>query len=166
MFVTTTKAFALVLALGATATTAAAQELIPWGASDFWTIQIDPTLGNGCLAQGEFVDGSVVRIGLDRNNGVGYVTAFNEAWDGIEEGAMYPITFSLDGELFDGEARGIYLNDVPGADIEFVNVDFFMGIAARQTMTLLSEGEEVMSIDLTGTAAALEAVVQCQDEQG
>jgi hypothetical protein len=45
-------------------------------------------------------------------------------------------------------------------------VDFFMSIAQRQTMTMYEEGEESLSIDLTGTGAGLEAVLKCQDEQG
>ena len=156
---------AVVLAL--TAGTGTAQELLDWGASDYWAVKIDPTLGYGCLIQGEFVDGSLVRIGLDRTQGVGYVTVFNTAWGDIEDGAIYPISFALDGEGFEGEAKGMYLNGVPGADIEFDNVEFFMSIAERQTMTMYNvDGGEVLSIDLTGTMAGLEAVLECQDEQG
>ncbi|MEZ5753259.1 MAG: hypothetical protein R3D90_00370 [Paracoccaceae bacterium] len=146
--------------------TAGAQTLEPWGASDYWDVMIDPSLGNGCLIQGAFEDGSVVRVGLDRTNGTGYVTAFNDAWGDIEEGKLYPISFALDGEMFEGEARGMYLQGVPGADIVFDNVDFFMSIAERQTMTMYHDGAEVMSIDLTGTMAGLAAVLECQDEQG
>jgi len=144
---------------------AAAQDLEPWGSSDYWDVLVDPTLDNGCLIQSEFEDGSVVRIGLDRRNGSGYVTAFNTAWGAIEPGAVYPVDFTLDGEEFEGEATGIYLDDVPGADIAFDNVDFFMSIAQRQTMTMYHDGAEVLSIDLTGTMAGLEAVMECQDEQ-
>ena len=164
MFARSTAALSMCLALSAGGV--AAQELIPWGASDYWDVMIDPSLGNGCLIQGAFQDGSVVRIGFDRTTGFGYVTAFNDAWGAIEEGAIYPVDFTLDGEAFSGEARGMYLNGVPGADIEFDNADFFFSIAARQTMTMYVEGEEVLSIDLTGTMAGLEAVVACQDEQG
>lgn len=144
----------------------AAQDLQQWGSSDFWDVLIDPTLGNGCLIQSSFEDGSTVRVGLDRTTGLGYVTAFNEAWGAIEAGKKYPIDFTLDGEQFSGEATGIYLNDIPGADIEFDSVDFFMSIAQRQTMTMYSDGAEVLSIDLTGTSAGLQAVLECQDEQG
>ena len=108
----------------------------------------------------------MVRIGLARTIGTGYVPAFNDAWGDIEEGAVYPISFALDGEGFEGEARGIYLDGMPGADIVFDNVDFFMSIAQRQTMTMYHDGAEVMSIDLTGTMRGLEAVLECQDEQG
>ena len=142
------------------------QDLQQWGASDYWDVLIDPSLGNGCLIQSEFEDGSLVRIGLDASKGVGYVTVFNEAWGDIEAGKLYPVSFDLDRESFDGEARGIYLNGVPGADIEFDNVDFFMSIAERQTMTMHYDGSEVLSIDLTGTMAGLAAVLECQEEQG
>ena len=145
---------------------AGAQSLEPWGASDYWDVMIDPTLGNGCLIQSEFEDGSVVRIGLDRTNGAGYVTAFNDAWGDIEAGKLYPISFDLDGESFEGEAVGMYLDGMPGADVVFDSVDFFMSIAQRQTMTMYHDGAEVLSIDLTGTMAGLEAVLECQDEQG
>ena len=157
---------ALALAFTLSAGAAFGDGLEHWGASDYWEVLIDPSLGNGCLIQGEFQDGSLVRIGLDRNTGSGYVTVFNTAWGDIEDGATYPISFTLDGESFDGEAKGLYLNDVPGADITFDNVDFFMSIAQRQTMTMFHDGNEVLSIDLTGTMAGLDAVVQCQDEQG
>lgn len=153
--------------LALTAGAGVAQDLVEWGASDYWDVLIDPTLGNGCLIESEFDDGSTVRIGLDRTTGYGYVTAFNEGWGDIEDGAMYPVAFTLDGEEYTGAAKGIYLDGVPGADIEFDSVEFFMSIAQRQVMTMFNaDGEEVMAIDLTGTMAGLEAVLECQDEQG
>ncbi|MFT6452787.1 MAG: hypothetical protein ACJA06_002291 [Halocynthiibacter sp.] len=143
-----------------------AQSLEQWGASDYWDVMVDPSLGNGCLIQSEFSDGSVVRIGFDRNEGAGYVTAFNMAWGDIEEGEMYPVIFELDSQEYDAEARGIYLEDVPGADIYFDNPDFLFDLAKKQTMTLHTEEGEVMAIDLTGSYQALEAAIQCQEEMG
>jgi hypothetical protein len=161
------KSIAAAMIAGSFCSTAVfANELLPWGESDYWEVMIDPSLGNGCLLQSEFADGSLVRIGLDRNTGYGYVTAFNTAWGDIEDGGIYPVDFSLDGEQYKGEAKGMYLEDIPGADIEFDNVDFFMSIAQRQTMTMYHDGAEVLSIDLTGTMAGLDAVLECQDEQG
>lgn len=145
---------------------AAAQSLEQWGASEYWDVMIDPTLGDGCLIQSEFDDGSVVRIGFDRNEGGGYVTAFNMAWGDIEAGETYSVLFALDGQDYDAEARGIYLNGVPGADIAFDNPDFLFDLAQKYTMTLYSENGEVMSIDLTGSFNALEAAMECQNEMG
>jgi hypothetical protein len=157
---------AAMLLTSASVTPVLAQGLEPWGSSDYWDVMIDPSLGNGCLIQSEFSDGSVVRIGFDRNEGSGYVTAFNMAWGDIEEGAWYPVLFALDGEEYNAEARGMYLNGVPGADIPFDNSDFLFDIAAKYTMTLYTENGEVMSIDLTGSSKALEAAIECQEEMG
>jgi len=151
---------------GLTLTSAGAQELEFWGASDYWEVAIDPTLNDGCLIHSEFTDGTYVRIGFDRLYGGGYVTAFNYAWGNIEEGAWYDITFYLDQNGYDGEAQGIYWGDVPGAEIAFDNEDFLFDIAKKYTMTLVAEGEEVLSIDLTGSYRALEAAVACQEEMG
>jgi len=143
-----------------------AQSLEQWGASDYWDVMIDPTLGDGCLIQSEFEDGSVVRIGFDRLEGTGYVTAFNNDWGDIEQDEWYPVLFELDGQDYEAEARGMYLNGVPGADIPFDSEDFLFDLAKKQTMVLYNESGEVMAIDLTGSYAALEAAIECQEEMG
>lgn len=69
------------------------------------------------------------RADLTRNAGNGYVTALNVAWSDIEEGELYPVIFTLDGQDYDAEARSMYLKDVPGADILF-------DLALKRTMAL------------------------------
>ncbi len=142
------------------------QELEVWGTAGGWDVLIDPSLGDGCLIQAEYEDGSLVRIGFDRNKGTGYVASFNDNWGDIIEGKTYSILFDLDGQEYDGEAIGIYVNGVPGADVNFTNPDFLFDIAQKYTMTLYSEDGEVMAIDLGGTSIGLEAVIQCQEELG
>lgn len=155
-----------VVALMAAAGSLPAQELEQWGTAGGWDVLIDPSLGDGCLIQAAYQDGSLVRIGFDRTEGSGYITAFNEAWGEIEEGAEYDIWFDLDGQRYDGVATGIYLAGVPGADIYFDNPDFLFDIAQKYTLTLYHDGGEVMAIDLGGTYVGLEAVLECQDEMG
>lgn len=157
-------AAAALLALSNTALHA--QELAYWGEIGGWDIMVDPSLGDGCLIQAAYEGDIVIRIGLDRNQGNGYVTVFNYNWGDIEEGAIYPVLFDLDGEEYNGEATGIFLNDVPGADIAFDNPDFLWDIAAKYTMTLYNTEGEVMAIDLGGTMAGLNAVLECQDDMG
>ncbi len=152
--------------LAGVATGAAAQELEYWGEAGGWDVMVDPSLGDGCLIQAAYEDGSVVRIGFDRTVGNGYLTAFNEAWGEIIEGETYPILFDLDGQEYDGTATGLYLNGVPGADIYFDNPDFLFDIAQMYTMTLYNENGMVMQIDLGGTYVGLEAAITCQDEMG
>lgn len=158
--------FTGILLAGSIAGPLGAQTLEPWGEVAGWEVMIDPSLGDGCLIQAAYQDGSVVRIGFDRNEGGGYVTAFNDNWGEIEDGGIYPVTFDLDNESYDGEAKGIYLNDVPGADIAFSNPEFLFDLAKRYTMTLYHGGAEVMAIDLEGSMVGLEAAMECQDENG
>ena len=143
---------------------AAAQGLEQWGTGGGWDIMIDRSLDSGCFIQAEYENGSLVRIGIDKSKGAGYVTAFNEAWGDIEEGTTYPIEFDLDGERFEGEAVGIILNDVPGADIYFDNEEFFWSIMKKYVMTIYNQNGEVMAISLDGTFNGLEGVLQCQEE--
>lgn len=161
-----TRAFGAVAVSVLCAGMAMAQDPIPYGEAGGWEVLIDPSLGNGCFLISEFEDGSVVRIGFDRTAGNGYVIAFNEGWGDIVEGQEYPVSFMLDDQQYDGIAMGMSLSGLPGAKITFDNVDFLADLAMRQTMSLSNEGGEVMVIDLTGSAAAIEQTIACQEEQG
>ena len=156
--------FAVVAVALTSAGPSAAQSLEYWGEAGGWDVLVDPSLGDGCLIQAAYQDGSIVRIGFDLNVTEGYLTAFNEAWGDIEEGASYDVTFALDGEIYEGTATGMYLEGVPGADIYFDSEDFLWDIAARQTMELSNANGVVMTIDLGGTMVGLEAALECQDE--
>jgi hypothetical protein len=123
-----------------------AQNLEPWGASDFWDVMIDPTLGNGCLIQVQFEDGSVVRIGLDATNGTGYVTAFNESL-GRYRGRckLYPISFAWMARGFEGEAVRHVSGRDAGGGYRFRQRGFLhVHRPKRQTMTMYHDGAEVV----------------------
>jgi hypothetical protein len=154
------------LALTAACLPATAQNLEQWGEAGGWDILVDPTVGNGCLMSSEFEDGSIVRIGIDATKDEGYLMAFNASWGDIEEGETYPIAFDLDGELYEGEAKGVWLGGTPGVDIAFDSEDFLLDLVQRSTMTLLSGGDEVMAIDLSGSLEGLEEAIACQEAQG
>ena len=144
---------------------AQAQQLEYWDEVGGWDVLVNPSLGYGCLIQAEYDNGTLVRIGFDLNEGAGYVTAYNYEWGDITEGAQYDVYLELDGQGYDAMATGIYLEDVPGADIYFTNPDFLWDLAARHTLTLYDENGEGMAIDLGGTMVALEEAMTCQDSQ-
>lgn len=147
-------------------TMAAAQDLVPYSEAGGWTVSVDPTVGNGCLLSSEFEDGSSVRIGFDRNAGNGYVAASNAAWGDITDGTEYPISFLLDEEKYDGNAKGIHLDDLPGVMVTFDSLDFLTDLSQRNVMVLQSNGADVMSIDLSGSDEAIAETIACQDVQG
>lgn len=145
---------------------ATAQNLVKWGEAGGWDVLVDPSVGNGCLIASEFEDGSVVRVGIDAEKDEGYVMAFNAAWGDIVEGETYPISFDLDGEEYEGEALGVWLDNTPGIEIAFDSEEFIMDLALKNTMTLSHDGEVVMAIDLSGSFAGLEQAIACQEAQG
>jgi len=157
---------AAVCGLTLLSTAATAQDLVPYSEAGGWAVEVDPTLGNGCLLSSDFEDGSHVRIGFDRTAGNGYVAAANAAWGEIADGTEYPISFMLDDEKYDGNAVGMHLDGTPGVVVTFDSVDFLTDLAARNTMVLQHEGADVMSIDLSGTDEAITETIACQDEQG
>lgn len=146
-------------------TTAFAQDLVPYSEAGGWAVEVDPTLGNGCLLSSDFEDGSHVRIGFDRTAGNGYVIAANTAWGEITDGTDYPISFMLDDQKYDGSAKGLHLDDLPGVMVTFDSIDFLTDLAAKTSMTLQSEGADVMSIDLSGSDEAINETIACQEEQ-
>ena len=158
--------FVLAAGFAVLSTTAIAQDLVPYSEAGGWAVAVDPTLGNGCLLSSEFEDGSSVRIGFDRTAGNGYVAASNAAWGDITDGTEYPISFFLDEEKYDGNAKGIHLDDLPGVMVTFDSMDFLTDLASRSVMVLQSEGTDVMSIDLSGTDEAIAETIACQDVQG
>ena len=146
-------------------TAAYADDLVPYSEAGGWDVQVDTTLGNGCLLSSDFEDGSHVRIGFDRTAGNGYVAAFNEAWGEIEDGTDYPISFMLDEQKYEGSGKGMHLNEVPGVLVSFDDPDFLTDLAAKNVMVLLSKDSEVMSIDLSGSDEAVTETIACQEEQ-
>lgn len=159
-------AFGLTLAMMMTAATASAQALIDKGFVHGWNLMVDPAFGNGCLIQNVYQDQSVVRLGYDALQNRGYFVVFNKAWGAIKEEQKYDITFDLDGEKFNEVATGFYLDKVPGAGVFFKDREFVHAIAQKKHMIVYNEaGEQVMAIDLKGSAKALEYARECQKEQ-
>ncbi|WP_425043136.1 hypothetical protein [Primorskyibacter sp. S87] len=166
MFRTPLRAIALAFGLAAPSLVSA-QELIDKGFVHGWNLMVDPAMGNGCLIQTVYEDLSVVRLGYDANSDRGYFVVFNKAWGDIKTGEQYNITFDLDGEGFNGVATGVRLKNVPGAIVAFDDRNFVHAIASRKVMTVYGQtGEQVMAIDLKGTAKALEYARECQKQQG
>ena len=149
--------------LGLGAVPALAQGLIDKGFVSGWNIMVDPQMGNGCLIQTVYEDYSVVRIGYDAANNRGYFVVFNKAWGQIKKGEVYDIVFDLDGKKFDARATGFVLDRVPGAGVFFDDPDFVQAIARSKVLTVYGQsGQEVMAIDLKGSAKATEYARKCQ----
>ncbi|WP_424985172.1 hypothetical protein [Microbulbifer sp. S227A] len=153
------------LALGSIA--ASAQDLIDKGFVSGWNVMVDPSFGNGCLIQTVYQDLSVVRIGYDATGNRGYFVVFHKGWGKIEKGKQYDITFDLDGQKYNAVATGFVQDRVPGAGVFFDDRDFVHAIAQKKIMTVYNAaGQQVISIDLKGSAKALDYARKCQEVEG
>lgn len=150
----------------ALATPLHALDLTQWGTSGDWVILQDPNHGNDCLAQATFSDGSMLRMGFQDKGKKGFLATFNPAWKEFQPDRTYPVSYMLDTDRFEGEARGVEAGGMPGAQVYYENVDFLVDLAKRETLTFMSNGAEVVKIGLKGSADALTQVLACQQAKG
>ncbi|MCP4385863.1 MAG: hypothetical protein GY798_31375 [Hyphomicrobiales bacterium] len=144
---------------------AVAADLVPWGSAGDWEILIDPAVGNGCLAQKAFEDGTVVQIGANPARKGGFLAAYNAAWTDIEEGATGSVTMEFPEAAFAGEVVGVMSNGLPGGYAFFDNPNFTDEFTRRTSVVVTGESGRSIEIDLGGTTKAVESVRTCQAEQ-
>ncbi|MCP4306810.1 MAG: hypothetical protein GY788_18430 [bacterium] len=144
---------------------AVAADLVPWGDAGDWAILVDPSNGNGCLAQKAFEDGTVVQIGVNPARKGGFLAAYNAAWTDIEEGATGTVTMEFPDAAFAGEVVGVMANGLPGGYAFFDNPNFAEEFTRRTSVVVTGESGRSIEIDLTGTTKAVEAVRTCQAGQ-
>src|SRR5258706_3125855 len=73
-----------------------AQETVLWRAVGQWQIRVDKSLGYGCFLLGSYTQGTVLRIGIDQQNGNGYVMVGNVAWRSLRVGNQYDLALRFD----------------------------------------------------------------------
>ena len=65
------------VALVAWGAAALAQDLVTYDTVGVWDVLVDPTVGNDCLINAVFEDGSDVRVGFAPDSGFGNLLALN-----------------------------------------------------------------------------------------
>jgi len=153
---------ALAIAAG---TAASAEEISTWGEAGGWAILIDPKVGNGCLMEKHFEDGTLVQIGAVPNREGGFFAAYNPEWTDIEDGATGTVKFDFPDIVFAGEVVGVARDDVFGGYAFFDNPNVPMEFAKRNQMTVIGSSGRTVEISLAGTAKAIQAVKACQAKQ-
>lgn len=158
----------LLLACGlscAWVTGALAQDTILWRAVGQWQIRVDKSLGYGCFLIGSYTRGTVLRIGIDQQNGNGYVLVGNEGWRSLQVGNRYDLALRFDNTApWRGRAtaRRIGSSDMVFLYLSFDRSRFLVELARRVNLTIFYNGEVVTSLPLRGTNAAVQEMIQCQ----
>jgi hypothetical protein len=147
------------------ASSASAQDTILWRSVGQWQIRVDKSLGYGCFLLGSYTRGTVLRIGIDQQNGNGYVMVGNEAWRSLRVGNQYDLALRFDSSppwrgratartIGSGSMRFLYMS--------FDRARFLVELARRLNMTILYNGEVVTQLPLHGTNAAVQEMIRCQ----
>lgn len=158
----------LALACGlccAAAPGASAQETMLWRTVGQWQIRVDKSLGYGCFLIGSYTRGTVLRIGIDQQNGNGYVMVGNEAWRSLQVGHQYELALRFDGlSPWRGKAtaRRIGSGDMVFLHLPFDRTRFLVELARRLNLTIFYNGDVVTQLPLRGTNAAVQEMIRCQ----
>lgn len=144
---------------------ALAQETALWRTVGQWQIRVDASLGYGCFLVGSYTRGTVLRIGIDQQNGNGYIMVGNEAWRSLQVGNRYDLALRFDSASpWRGRAtaRRIGSGDMVFLYLSFDRARFLVELARRLNMRIYYQGEFVTQLPLRGTNAAVQEMLNCQ----
>ena len=144
---------------------ALAQETVLWRSIGQWQIRVDASLGYGCFLVGSYTRGTVLRIGIDQQNGNGYVMVGNEAWRSLQVGNQYNLALRFDNDSpWRGRAtaRRIGSGDMVFLYLSFDRSRFLVELARRLNLRIFYNGELVTQLPLHGTNAAVQEMIRCQ----
>lgn len=155
---------ASLLMVGITVAPVLADEAKPWSKVGSWDVMIDTSI-SGCFIVASYTLGDVIRVGINNNNKNGYVVLGNSAWRSIELGKEYDLTFQFDGETpWTGTFRGKKFGDGTFLAVNFKDAKFLREFAARPGLTIYYGDKLVTRLPLTGSYAAMQSLIQCQDK--
>jgi hypothetical protein len=144
---------------------ALAQDTPLWRTVGQWQIRVDASLGFGCFLVGSYTRGTVLRIGINQQNGNGYVMVGNEAWRSLQVGNQYDLAIRFDSNSpWRGRAtaRRIGNGDMVFLYLSFDRARFLVELARRNNMTIFYQGAVVTQLPLHGTNAAVQEMLNCQ----
>jgi len=147
------------------AASASAEGLEDWGTSGQWKILVDPSSGNGCLAERSFDDGTRVQIGAVPARDGGFFAAYNPSWTDIEDGEDGTVKFDFGDAMFAGDVKGRIDRDEPGGYAFFDNPNFVSEFGKRNTVKVSGDRGRLVEINLAGSKKAIDAVLDCQSKQ-
>ena len=126
-----------------------------------WNIINSEALG-GCLMEQTQDSGIQVQFGINGKRELGYVALFAREDLGLPDGETRISNFNIDGALFEGEGQTVVTDGFEGGFLYFNNPNFINDIINGQEMVITTEAGTEVTVDLTGTKAAGDAVLACE----
>jgi hypothetical protein len=152
--------------LAASTIGAFAQDTIPWDVPEVrgWTIAVDTTLGGGCFMYTIFDGASSARIGFDLTAGNIYLLLADMDWTSIAANESYDIDLQMGSrEGWSASATGGRMGDVPTLMVTSTDSSFMEEFASQSSIKVWYKNNEIMHLSLSGSMAALNEVLKCQD---
>lgn len=118
----------------------------------------------GCLAAGNYKDGTIVWIGFDRS-GRSVLAFTNENWGSIAPGQSYQLQMRARGKSWRGEFTGFQRRKANGLVARGLKPQVLQDLATSGGISLnIGEGE-MTRLSLNGADAALDSAIECQKQQ-
>jgi hypothetical protein len=135
-----------------------------YGSAAGWDILVKDNMGPGCLITKSNADGTQVQMGIDANGQKrGYMALYSKADTKVAAGEKLSVLFEVDGQQFNGEAKGQQEGGFQGAFVWVNNPDFIYNLAKKKTLTISPKGGSRITVNLAGTDTAFKALRACQD---
>src|SRR5262249_50593258 len=139
-------------------------DTVVWSESGNWKVMVDTSINNGCFIIGSYTRGTVLRVGVDNVRKRGYLMFANDAWRSLEVGKQYKLGLEFDGEpQWTGTFTAARMGSAIALANSFDTGSFLQDMATKQSLTVYFEQTFVTKLPLTGTYAAVQSLVQCQE---
>jgi len=132
-----------------------------WKTVGTWMVHVDRSLG-GCFVMKGFDGGIGIRVGLWPLGRTWYLMLENPDW-ARDVAADYPLEISFDGyRSWDGIASPMP-SQGPGIVAMRIDDEWLADFAVGHVMTVRHQGRVVAQLSLSGTYAAVNEMLDCQE---
>ena len=149
------------------ATSAWAQESIPWKEIGGWDVLMDPSMGNACFITTVYDEGTILRLGFDfsQEQRSIYLALGNKNWKSLEAGKEYPLQIQFDrNPMWDATATAIDFNGTNFLAVSTTETDFASEFSRKLGMRATFNGREVAALRLNGSSRAVTEMLNCQEK--
>lgn len=133
-----------------------------------WYVGVDTSIGNGCFMTASYEAGTFLRVQFNPQDDNFQFIVGDGDWSSLEDGKAYDIEIAFGSRSpWSGEATGGRIGDLPTLtlDVPFDKdkAAAFIDEFRRMTSVAITyQSKEIARLELSGTNAGMEEVINCQ----
>lgn len=138
-----------------------------WGKAGLWTVYVDHSLEDGCFVFASFTNETVFRVGVNRQSGGHYyVMLANPAWRSLKVGEEYEVQFQFGrNSPWKVPTTAKEMGESIALMSNFTDAAFWTEFSNSNQLEVTRQGKAVTKIDLAGSKAAFDELVNCQKSE-